>query len=145
MPPTNFNTYLLRQLEQASPLQTVLMLLDASIKFTLQAKDAIVRRDIQSRYNANQRTIEIITFLLSQQDETQGEAATRIIRILQNLLLQLMDVDFRNDPAWCDTIVTHLRQLRQGFASLQPTTNKVVAAPSSAETPAVPSKLVANA
>lgn len=129
-PTSPANAYLQRQLEQASPTQAMLLLLDGAIKFTLQAKDAILRRDIQGRYNANRRTIEIVTFLLSQQDERQGEAALRLIRIFGGLLTHLIKIDFANDPALCEAVVANLRQLRQGFASLQPSSN-VVAAPGS--------------
>ncbi|MCA3244098.1 MAG: flagellar protein FliS [Alphaproteobacteria bacterium] len=145
-PPTSpANAYLQRQLEQASPTQAVLLLLDGAIKFTLQAKDAILRRDIQARYNANRRTVEIITFLLSQQDERQGEAAVRLIRIFGGLLTQLLKIDFDNDPALCDAVVANLRQLRQGFASLQPASNVVAAPGSTAAAPSTPPKLAASA
>lgn len=139
------NTYLQRQLEQASPTQALMLLLDGAIKFTLQAKDAILRRDIQARYNANRRTVEIITFLLSQQDERQGEAAVRLIRIFGGLLTQLLKIDFDNDPALCDAVVANLRQLRQGFASLQPSGNVVAAPNSNGAAPTTPPKLAASA
>lgn len=139
------NAYLQRQLEQASPAQAMLLLLDGAMKFTLQAKDAILRRDIQGRYNANRRTIEIVTFLLSQQDERQGEAAVRLIRIFGGLLTQLIKIDFENDPALCDAVVANLRQLRQGFASLQPSSNVVAAPSSSGNTAQAITKLAASA
>ncbi len=120
LPNQSTNAYLQRQLEQASPTQVATMLLDGAIKFLLQAKDAIGRRDIQARFNANQRARDIVLFLLSQQDETRGEAPLRLIRIYSALLNQLLQVDLRNDPDVCDKAIAHLRALRQGFASLHP-------------------------
>jgi flagellar secretion chaperone FliS len=143
--PTNpAQAYLQQQLAQASPHQAMVLLLDGAIKFVLQAKDAITRRDIQGRYNANQRAREIIGFLMSQHDETKGEAAVRLLRIYGGLMAQLVRIDFDNDAAQCDAVVANLRNLRQGFASLQPSSN-VVAAPSSTPDPATPLKLAASA
>jgi flagellar protein FliS len=139
------HAYLQRQLEQASPHQAMLLLLDGMIKFVLQAKDAISRRDIQGRYNATQRARDILTFLISHHDETKGEAAIRLLRIYGALMGQLIRIDFDNDAAQCDAVIANVRNLRQGFASLQPASN-VVAAPtaSNGEAP-LPVKLAASA
>ena len=145
--PNQAHAYLQRQLEQASAHQAMLLLLDGVIKFTLQARDAITRRDVQGRYNATQRARDIVSFLISQHDPTKGEAAERLLQIYGGLLRQLIRIDFENSVNECDALIANARNLRQGFASLQPTSNatsNVVAAPTGTE-PATPMKLAASA
>lgn len=109
--------YLRQQIEQASPLQQVLMLYDGVMKFTLQAKEAIGRRDIQARHNANRRAMEIVAHLIGMIDiGTQGDAGKRLHHIYTGLLARLVKVDFDNDPAVCDEVVNHFKTLRASFA-----------------------------
>ena len=131
MIPNPAHAYLQRQVEQASPLQTILMLLDGMMKFTQQAKEAILRSEIEARYTANRRAMEITTFLISQPDESaKGEPAAKLMGILSAILKRQMQIDFKNSPEACDEVLGLIRQLRTGFGSLQP--NKVVAGPESA-------------
>ncbi len=141
-PNNSAHAYLQRQLEQASAHQAMLLLLDGILKFTLQAKDAIARRDVQGRYNATQRARDIVGFLISQHDETKGEAAVRLLKIYGGLMRQLIRIDFENSASLCDALVTNLRNLRQGFATLQPSSNVVAAPPAEG---AAPIKLAASA
>ena len=139
--PAGAGMYLQRQLEQATPIQTLLLLLDGALKFTLQAKEAISRNDIAARHKANARAIEILTYLISQQDPAAGEGPATLFRILTRITQRQVRIDFENSAAVCDEVAEHLRQLRAGFASLQPAASKVVAAPEQAAAP----KLAATA
>jgi flagellar biosynthetic protein FliS len=133
--------YLLRQLEQATPAQQLVMLLDGACKFVMMAKDAIGRGDIGARYNANARAIEIISYLLGQVDpERGGEAAQRLFRIYGKILQRLSRIDFENSAVVCDEIVAYIRPLRNAFAG-QPVaaapSGTVVAGPSPAGLPPI--------
>lgn len=119
--------YLQRQVEQATPLQTLMMLLDGMIKFTQHAKDAIARGEIEGRYQANRRAMEITVFLLSQQDPAQAEVSAQLSAILMAIQRRQMQIDFKNTPESCDEVLALIRQLRSGFASLQ--SPKVVSGP----------------
>lgn len=137
--------YLRQQIEQAGPLQQVVMLIDGAIRFCLQAKDAIGRKDIQERHNANKRAIDIILHLVDMLDvEKGGEPAKRLYAIYMSLARQLMQVDFKNDPAICDAVVAHLRSLRSAWAQMPAGGAGVVVAPKSADADAV-AALVRNA
>ncbi|MFO0500544.1 MAG: flagellar export chaperone FliS [Pseudomonadota bacterium] len=125
--------YLQRQVEQATPLQTLLMLMDGMIKFTQHAKDAIGRGEIEARYHANRRAMEITTFLLSQQDPNQKQAYEPLHRILLAIQQRQMQIDFKNTPEACDEVMALMRQLRAGFSSLQ--SARVVAGPEPASAP----------
>jgi flagellar biosynthetic protein FliS len=115
------------------------MLYDGVVRFMMQAKDGIVRGDVQARHNANRRAIEIVTYLMGQLDtDTGGDAAKSLYRIYSGVLNQLMRVDFDNDAAVCDAVAAHFRTLRaslaQAYAQSQPAP-VVAAAPAAPGTP----------
>lgn len=140
--------YLRQQIENASPAQQIVLLYDGAIKFVMQARDAIGRGDIQGRYNANQRAIQIVGYLLEILDADKGgEVGARLQRIYAFILKKLMDVDFRNDVNICDEVLEHLRILRASWhqiatqgpaaAAQQAQQGTVVSAPASPD-PAAP-------
>lgn len=111
--------YLRQQIENASPAQQIVLLYDGAVKFTLQAREAIVRGDIEGRYNANRRAVEIVGYLLEILDvEKGGEVGARLERIYTFLLKKLLEVDFRNEVSVCDEVLEHLRILRAGWQQL---------------------------
>lgn len=108
--------YLRQQIEQANSIQQVLMLFDGIVKFTQQAKEAIERKDIQARHNANRRAIEIVAYLIDMIDVAkEGDAGKRLHHIYTGLLGKLVEVDFKNDVAVCDEIISHFKTLRARF------------------------------
>lgn len=129
--------YLRQQIEQAGPVEQVLMLYDGAVKFLMTAKGAIERGDIQARCNANQRAMQIVAYLLDMVNpETGGPAAKSLFGIYTALLKRMLQIDFENNPAICDEVVANLRTLRgsmgQALASQQaakPVSATVVAAP----------------
>jgi flagellar protein FliS len=136
--------YLRQQIEQAGPVEQVLLLLDGAVKFLLQAKGAIERKDIQARYNANRRVIEILSHLLGMVDPVSGGAAGKaMFGIYSSLLKKCIQIDFDNSMAVCDELVDHLRTLRNGMAQAlaaqqqgsKPATGTVVTAPSAESLP----------
>lgn len=158
--PQQTQQYLRQQIASASPAQQLVLLYDGAIKFTLLARDAIMRGDIQARHNANRRAMEIVSYLLEILDTRQGgEVAERLQRIYSHLLQRLLDVDFSNNPAVCDEVLEHLRTLRaswdqlarQGSAAAPaqsasapaPATGQVVASPAGSAAPAGPRNAVA--
>lgn len=109
--------YLRQQIEQASPMQQVLMLHDGVVKFVQQAKEAIGRNDIQARHNANRRAMEIVSHLIDRIDPGQDDdAAKRLHRIYTGLLAKLVNVDFKNDATLCDEVLADFKTLRTRFA-----------------------------
>ena len=132
--------YLRQQIEQAGPVEQVLMLYDGAMKFLLQAKGAIERGDIQARCNANRRAMEITAYLLDMVNpETGGAAGKSLFGIYSSILRRMMQIDFENSMAMCDELIANYRALRNGIAQglaqqqgVKPQ-GTVVAAPSSAE------------
>lgn len=109
--------YLRQQIEQAGPVEQVLMLYDGAMRFLLQAKVAIEAGDIQARCNANRRAMEIVAYLIDLVNpETGGEVGKRLFGIYSTLLKRMLEIDLRNDPAVCDELVQAFRTLRSATA-----------------------------
>jgi flagellar secretion chaperone FliS len=134
--------YLKQKIEQAGPVEQVLMLYDGAMKFMLQAKGAIERGDVEARCNANRRAMEIVAYLVDMVNpETGGEAGKRLFGIYSTMLRRMLQIDFTNDPTICDEVVSHFRSLRTAMAEALavqqggPAAGTVVAAPA-ADAPA---------
>lgn len=130
--------YLKQKIEQAGPIEQVLMLYDGAMKFLLQAKAAIERGDIEARCNANRRAMEIVAYLIDMVNpETGGEAAKKLFGIYSSMLRRMLQIDFANDARVCDELVAHIRSLRTAMAEAvaaqqtqaKPAGGTVVAAP----------------
>ncbi|NBV54222.1 MAG: flagellar export chaperone FliS [Proteobacteria bacterium] len=121
--PGQMQQYLLQKIEQANPAEQMVMLFEGAIKFCLQAKEAIGRNDIEARYNANRRVVEIVSYDM----KNGGEVAQRLMRIYSFLLQRLMEVDFSNSAAICDEVVGHLRLLKGSWEQLARQANANVA------------------
>lgn len=131
--------YLRQQIESASPAQQLVLLYDGAIKFTLVARDAITRGDIQGRHNANRRAMEIVSYLLEILDvDKGGEVAARLNRIYSHLLKRFLDVDFSNSIGVCDEILDHLRTLRASWDQLAKQGVSSAQAPQQAPSAAAP-------
>ena len=113
----NAQAYLQQQIEQADSFQQAMMLYDGAVRFLMQAKDAIGAGEIEARYNANRRAIDIVTYLLGLFDPaTGGEVAKRMYGIHIGLLQRMAQIDFENDAAICDEVIGHLKTLRASLS-----------------------------
>lgn len=111
--------YLGQQINTASPAQQVVMLYDGAIRFMLKAQAAIHENNIQERCNNNQRALQIINYLTEILDiENGGEISLRLLRIYTHISNQILQVDINNDPAIVDTILPHLKALRQSWVEI---------------------------
>jgi flagellar protein FliS len=143
--------YLRQQIEQAGPIEQVLMLYDGAVRFLTLAKVAIGKGDIQARCNANRRAMEIVAYLLDMVNpETGGAAGKALFGIYSSMLRRMLQVDFDNSVVVCDELIANLRNLRTGMAQglaqqqgVKPQAATVVAAPGS--TDAVPEGVRRNA
>ncbi|TKW60699.1 MAG: flagellar export chaperone FliS [Blastochloris viridis] len=132
--------YLRQQIEQAGPVEQVIMLYDGVMRFMLQAKTAIENGDIQGRCNANRRAMEIVAYLIDLVNpESGGEVGKRMFGIYSGMLKRMLEIDMRNDPRVCDEMIQAMRTLRtataqtlaeqQGLKPAVPAAGTVVSAP----------------
>lgn len=111
--------YRARQVQGATPVQQVAMLYDRAIASLHEAIDAIDNGEIERRWRANTRAIEIISALASGLDmENGGEIAQNLHRLYTFVLHRLRQVDVRNDRQAAREAIDILDPLRQSWHQL---------------------------
>ncbi len=106
----------LDRLLDASPSRLVAMLFDASEHSLSQAIDAIARGDIEARYLAVNRAIEIVSHLYGTLDFEQGGAiAEQLGALYRYLMRRLALVNVRNDAAPAHEAIALLAPLRESW------------------------------
>jgi len=95
------------------------MLYDEAIAALIAAIDAIGRGDIEARFNATNRTSEVIAELYLGLDMAQGgEIAEGLGGIYNFILTQLPRINFENDPDIAEQAIKLLRPVRQSWFEL---------------------------
>lgn len=103
----------------ASPAQLVYMLYDRAIGSLKEAIAAIEAGDIETRWRANNRAIEIINHLWSTLDvKSGGEIARNLDRLYPFMTMRLVQVDIRNNPVPAREVIALLEPLRDAWRKL---------------------------
>lgn len=111
--------YRTQQVMTASPAQLVFMLYDRAIGSLREAVAAIEAGDIEGRWRANNRAIEIINHLWSTLDlESGGEIARNLDRLFPFMTMRLAQVDIRNNPVPAREVIKLLEPLRDAWREL---------------------------
>ncbi len=91
--------YQTQQILTASPARLVATLYQAAITSLRRAIQAIEDGDVEGRWRANKRAIEIIDHLAMTLDTEQGgEIAANLERLYSFIIRRLAHVDLHNDP-----------------------------------------------
>ena len=136
------STYLTQALMTASPAQLVVMLLEKAIASLNEAIAAIDAGEIENRWKANKRAIEIVHHLDLTLDMDQGaEIAENLRRIYTYALRRLNEVDFNNDPNAARDVIKLLEPMLASWRELA----KGTQAETSASRPAPASKAPSQA
>ena len=113
------HTYRQQQVNTASPAKMVYMLYDKTLSRLQEAQNAIERKDIQGRCNANCSAQELIAHLSNTLDMDQGgEISANLERLYTHCLVRLMDVDRHNDTTAAQEVIDLLTPLRDSWAAL---------------------------
>ena len=111
--------YLTQQVMTASPAKLVFMLYERAIGSLQEAIAAIEAGDVEGRWRANNRAIEIISHMWSTLDmDNGGEIAENLDRLFSFMLMRLTDVDLRNDPTPAQKVIELLLPLRDSWYDL---------------------------
>ena len=111
--------YLTQQVMTASPAKLVFMLYERAIGSLQEAIAAIEAGDVEGRWRANNRAIEIISHMWSTLDmDNGGEIAENLDRLFSFMLMRLTDVDLRNDPTPAQKVIELLMPLRDSWHDL---------------------------
>lgn len=117
--PKSTNIYLTQSVMTASPARLVAMLFDRAISSLKEAVRAIEEHDIETRWRANNRAIDIITHLEMTLDlERGGEIAENLNELYKFILNRLPRIDMKNDAQTAQEIIGLLEPLRQSWHEL---------------------------
>ena len=111
--------YLTQEVMTASPAKLVSMLYDKIVVSLREAIAAIEAGDIEGRWRANARAMEIITHMWSTLDvEKGGEIARNLESLFSFMLARLPEVDIRNDPEPARAMIGLVEPLRDAWREL---------------------------
>lgn len=111
--------YQTQQIMTASPAMLVFMLLEKAISSLREAVQAIDEQEVERRWRANGRAMEIISHLqLTLDIDKGGEVAANLDRLYSYMLTRLPKVDIRNDGDAAREVIGLLEPLRESWREL---------------------------
>lgn len=112
---TAYDTYAQNNVAVESPAKLIEMLYEGVLKFNTQAKNAINDNNIEKRVYWTNRSIAIVTELISVLDYSHGDVA-RYLEGLYNYQIQLLtDAGLHNDVAKLDECTNVFRGLLEAW------------------------------
>jgi flagellar protein FliS len=119
MPNAASQQYLTQQVMTASPATLMQMLYDKAIGSLREAIQAIENNEIEARWKANSRALEIVSHMQGTLDmEKGGEIAKNLDRLFAYILSRLPRIDFKNDVQVAREVIGLLEPLRDSWREL---------------------------
>ena len=116
MPRNAADKYQVHQIMTASPARLVAMLYDKAISCLNEAIRAIETGDVEARWKANTRAIEIVNHLLTTLDmEKGGDISKNLDQLYRFMLARLPEVDMKNNPDLAREMIGLLDPLRKAW------------------------------
>ncbi len=116
---TVLQSYGTQQVMTSSPSKLIALLYDKAIVSLKEAVQAIEDGQIERRWKANTKAIEIITHLANTLDhEGGGEIASNLDRLYEFMLQRLLNVDLKNDAQAATEVIKLLQPLRDSWHQL---------------------------
>ncbi len=114
------NSYRQTEIQSRTPLELVVMLYDGALRFTADARDAIVRRDIRARQQHLSRALAIVSELQSTLDMEAGGRSSRSISTscTDSSAIGCMDASSKQDVKPLDEARRVLTTLREGWLAI---------------------------
>lgn len=107
------------QIEQASPVQLIVMLYDRAILHLHNAQGHARASRMGEKGAAIGAAVDIIAELQAVLDvERGGEIARKLNALYTYMLERLTEANYRNDPAGMDEVARLLAELREGWRGL---------------------------
>lgn len=97
----------------------VVMLYEGAIRYVQQAKAAIEKGDIETRFNSLTKACDIITGLqLSLDFDKGGEISKLLYDYYAGLDMRLMSIHQNNSTEMCDLSIKHLKMMLQAWEEI---------------------------
>ena len=108
--------YQTQQVMTASPAKLISMLYDKAILSLKEAVAAIEKGDIEARWRANKKAMDIIGHMWATLDlEKGGEIARNLDGLFSFMLTRLPRIDLDNDPEAANQVIELLEPLRRSW------------------------------
>lgn len=115
----NVTKYLNQQVLTASPSKLVYMLYDRAISSLREAIVAIEEGEIEKRWKANNRAMEIVQHMWATLNiDDSGEIGDNLNKLLPYMMLRLPDIDIHNDPEPAREVIILLEPLRDAWRQI---------------------------
>ena len=109
----------IEEIGEAFPSRLIVILYDEAINGLVAAMDAISVGDIEARFNATTRTVEVISELYVSLDmENGGEIAETLAALYGHVIAQMPILNFSNDVMIADQLINLLRPIRESWNEL---------------------------
>ena len=116
---TALQAYGTQQVMTSTPVKLIALLYDKAIISLKEAIQAIADGEIEKRWQANNKAVEIITHLANTLDHDKGgEVAGNLDQLYDFMLARLLNVDLKNDPQPAREVIDLLMPLREAWHQL---------------------------
>ena len=116
---TDISKYLTQEVMTASPAKLVSMLYDKVVLSLRECIAAVESGNIEGRWRANARAMEIIAHMWSTLDvQKGGEIAQNLESLFSFMLTRLPEMDIRNDPEPAREVIGLIEPLRDAWREL---------------------------
>ena len=113
------NSYRQAELQTRTPLELVVMLSDGAIRFSGQAREAMLVRDIQRRRVNINRAMDIVSELQNTLDMDAGGKLSRDLDALYSYVRdRMLEASIKQDIRPLDEAIRILGTLREGWAGI---------------------------
>lgn len=97
----------------------IVMLYDGAIRFMQQAREAIVEKRIQDRFNLLNRAADIVISLQGCLDfENGGEIAPILYDYYSSLDARILNIHRSNSLELCDSVIDNLKEMRNAWRTI---------------------------
>ena len=118
----NISKYVTQQVMTAAPAKLVFLLYEKAIASLHEACNAIDTGEVETRWRANNRAIEIVSHLWSTLDmERGGNISKNLGELFPYMITRLADVDVNNDRDSAEEVIGLLEPLRDSWRDLSRT------------------------
>ena len=119
------NTYRQTEIQSRSPVELVVMLYDGALRFTGDAREAMVRKDIRGRQQNLHKALAIVSELQSTLNmESGGDVAEHLDKLYGYVHDRLMEASVKQDIKPLDEARRVLTTLREGWNAISRATAK---------------------
>ncbi len=115
----NVSKYVTQQVMTAAPAKLVFLVYEKAISSLHEACNAIDTGEVETRWRANNRAIEIVSHLWSTLDmEHGGDVSKNLGDLFPYMITRLADVDVNNDRNSAEEVIGLLEPLRDSWRDL---------------------------